>query len=44
MKKQHNPSQYRQFRLPTAMSPDLLEELKVLKSLEARDAAASTQS
>jgi hypothetical protein len=44
MKKQQNPSQYRQFRLPTAMSPELLEELKVLKSLETRDTAAPAQS
>ena len=36
MKKQNN-SQYRQFRLPTQMSPELLEELKILKALETRE-------
>jgi hypothetical protein len=37
MKKQQNNSQYRQFRLPSALSPELLEELKMLKSLETRE-------
>jgi len=37
MKKQQSPSQYRAFRQPATMSPELLEELKVLKSLEAQE-------
>ncbi len=37
-KQQQNPSQYRQFRQPAALSPELLEELKMLKSLEQREA------
>jgi hypothetical protein len=38
MKKQQNLSQYRDFRKPTSLSPELLEELKMLKSLEEREA------
>jgi hypothetical protein len=43
MKKQQNPSQYRQFRQSTALAQDLLEELKVLKSLETRDMQSTQQ-
>ncbi len=38
MKRQTNTSQYRQLRQSTAMSPDVADELKVLRSLENRDA------
>ena len=38
MKKQQNNSQYRAFRQPAGLSPELLEELKVLKSLVDREA------
>lgn len=37
MKKPQIASQYRNFRQSKALSPELLEELKVLKSLEAMD-------
>jgi hypothetical protein len=37
MKKQQIASQYRQFRQATGLSPELLEELKMLKSLETRE-------
>ena len=43
MKKQHNPSQYRQFRQSTALAQDLLEELKVLKALETRETEPTQQ-
>ncbi|WP_281432908.1 hypothetical protein [Aestuariivirga litoralis] len=36
MKKKSTPSQYRQIGATQGMSPEVLEELKVLKSLEAR--------
>jgi len=38
MQKQSTPSQYRQVSPSTGTSPDVLEELKVLKSLESRGA------
>ena len=41
MKKQQTPSQYRDFRKPAPLSPEFLEELKVLKSLEERDTKAA---
>ncbi len=37
MKKPQNTSQYRNLRQATTLSPELLEELKMLKSLEARE-------
>ena len=41
MKKQQNQSQYRDFRKPAPLSPELVEELKVLKSLEERETKAA---
>jgi hypothetical protein len=44
MTKQQNTSQYRGFRQAKTLSPELLEELKVLKSLETRETQSQPQS